>query len=242
MIPPNNDVVILCGGLGTRLRPVLRDRPKPMALIDGRPFLDMVVDHVTSHGFNRIIFCTGHHGEWIDNHFRNRTDIETVMSRETTPLVTAGALRACRRFFTTSPILVLNGDSLCRIDLTALMVEHRRRKPWATVTVVRTDGCTDGGGITLDAEHRVVAFHEKETGPYLSAGIYVLEASLLNSIPEHNPSSLEHDVFPAVLSHHIYGFLDEAALFDIGTPERLKQFREDARAFDDEHVGKGESR
>ena len=87
------DVIILCGGLGTRLRAVLDDRPKPMAPIDGRPFLDLIVEHVTAYGFYRFIFCTGHMGEWIANHFRDRTEITAVISRNHETLVAWGSVR-----------------------------------------------------------------------------------------------------------------------------------------------------
>lgn len=219
------DVVILCGGLGTRLRSVLADRPKPMALIHGRPFLDVLVDQVVAHGFRRIVFCTGHHGDWIAEYFGRREDIEAVMSHEPVPLGTGGALRACRHHLGSSAILVLNGDSLCPIDLSSFVAEHRRRAAVATVAVVPADGRSDGGGITLDREGRVTSFHEKAMGAYLNAGMYVLDHAVIGHISGQVPCSLEYEVFPALVGHGLYGSVHCVPLHDIGTPERLSEFQ-----------------
>ncbi|MCC6141061.1 MAG: NTP transferase domain-containing protein [Nitrospira sp.] len=218
-------IVILCGGLGTRLRSVLADRPKPMALIDGRPFLDLPVEQAVSQGFRRLVFCTGHQGHWIAEHFSHRTDIEAVISHETAPLGTAGALRACRRHLNSSTVLVLNGDSFCAIDLVAFLAEHRRRQAAATVAVVAADGRSDGGGIALDADSRIMNFHEKTSGAYLNAGIYAFERPTLDRIPALQPCSLEYDVFPALVGQGLYASVQQALVHDIGTPARLSAFQ-----------------
>ena len=233
------DVVILCGGLGTRLRPVVSDRPKPMALINGQPFMDLVVDHVASQGFHRIIFCTGHHGAWIANHFRRRTDIDTIISHEDQPLGTAGALRACRPLLKGATILILNGDSLCRIDLHKLIATHLSQQAIATVAVVSTNGRTDGGGITLDEQYRIVRFEEKQAGPYINTGIYALQTEYLDRIPQATPCSLERDIFPVLVAHSLYGYPCQPPLYDIGTPERLEEFRSVMHGPRTEDVEKG---
>ncbi|TKB66562.1 MAG: galactokinase [Nitrospira sp.] len=234
-----SDVVILCGGSGTRLKTVLRDRPKPMAPIHGRPFLDLVVNHVISHGFRRIIFCTGYRGEWIAQHFSPRIDIDAIMSHEEIPIGTAGALRACRHALRSSTVLVLNGDSLCAIDLAAFITEHRRRNASATVAVVPADDRSDGGGITLDSQHRITSFDEKTRGMYLNAGIYALESMFLDQIPERTPCSLEHDMFPALLGQGIHAIITQTPVHDIGTPARLDAFRTWMTTSVEKHIEKG---
>ena len=185
------DVVILCGGLGTRLRPVVQDRPKPMALINGRPFLDLVIDSVLAHGLRRIVFCTGHHGDWIAQHVSRRTDCEAIISQEQTPLGTAGALRACGSLLTTPTILVLNGDSLCRIDLQAFLTAHHTRQALATMAVVPSNERTDAGGVTMDAGGRIRAFQEKQTAPYLNAGIYAMQKLPIDAVPDVTPNQVQ---------------------------------------------------
>jgi NDP-sugar pyrophosphorylase family protein len=219
------DIVVLCGGLGTRLQSVIHDRPKPMVQINGRPFLDLVVDRVVSQGFRRVIFCTGHHGEWIAQHFTRRNDIEAVISHEVRSRGTAGALRACRQQVRTSTIVVLNGDSICLVDLPLLLMEHHRRRAAVTVAVVQTDGRQDGGGITIDTDYRITSFQEKSEGAYLSAGIYALDTAFLEHIPDSIPVSLEIDIFPAHVGRGLFAYVSDAPLYDIGTPARLDAFR-----------------
>lgn len=234
-----SDVVILCGGSGTRLRTVVHDRPKPMAPINGRPFLDLVVNHATSHGFRRIIFCTGYRGEWIAQHFSLRNDIDAILSHEDAPLGTAGALRACRHALHSSTVLVLNGDSLCAIDLAAFLIEHRRYNTSATVAVVPADDRSDGGGIALDSQHRIASFDEKTRSLYLNAGIYALDSIFLDQIPERTPCSLEHDMFPAMLGQGIHAVIAHAPVHDIGTPARLDAFRAWMSTSAEKHVERG---
>lgn len=218
------DVVILCGGLGTRLRPVLQDRPKPMALINGRPFLDLVIDHILSHGFRRIVFCTGHHGDWIAQHVSRRRDCDAIISQEEAPLGTAGALRACRFKLTTPTTLILNGDSLCRIDLHAFLTAHHNRQAVATMAVIPSNGRTDAGGVTMDACGRIRVFQEKQTGSFLNAGIYAVQREAIDDIPDSVPCSIERDLFPHLTDGRLYGFACEVPLYDIGTPARLAAF------------------
>ena len=224
MSQPLCDVVILCGGLGTRLQPVLKDRPKPMAPINGRPFLDLVLDHVLSHGFRRIVFCTGHHGNWIAQYAGRRKDCEAIVSQEHTPQGTAGALRACRALLTTATTLILNGDSLCRVDLRALLDRHRDRQAVATMAVIPSDDRTDAGGVLMDDRGWIRSFQEKEAAPFLNAGIYAIQTQAIQLIPDSIPCSLERDVFPRLVDGRLYGYACHVPLYDIGTPERLAAF------------------
>jgi NDP-sugar pyrophosphorylase family protein len=223
---PLCDVVILCGGLGTRLRSVVNDRPKPMATIHDRPFLAFVVEHLLRAGFQRLIFCTGYRGEWIKQYFQDAQGYDPVFSEEAEPLGTAGAIKHCRSFLGTSSFLVVNGDSFCALDLAGLVEGHHRSDALITMAVVRGDGRTDGGSIVLDGQGRILRFQEKGvSGPYLNAGVYACSAGLLNHIPDRRPSSLEQDVFPSLLATGLHGFVTPESLYDIGTPERLEAFR-----------------
>lgn len=219
------DVVILCGGLGTRLRAVVSDRPKPMTLIHGRPFLDLVVDHLVSQSFTRIIFSTGYQGSCVADHVKGRTDIDAIISHEDQPLGTAGALRACFPLLNTGTTLVLNGDSLCRINFQDLLTTHRNRSAVATLAVTPTNGRTDGGGLTLDEHGRILTFREKEGGPYVNAGIYTIRTEYLERIAPDTTCSLERDLFPTLVGSRLYAHVSETPLYDIGTPRRLAAFQ-----------------
>lgn len=217
------DVVILCGGLGTRLRSVVSDRPKSMAMVQDRPFLDWVVGHVRSHGFTRIIFATGHLGEWIIRHYEERRDFTAVMAHENGPRGTAGALRACRSLIETDTVVVMNGDSLCRLDLHGLLAVHAERGGCATLAGVSTGTRSDGGNLIIDSQGRIVGFEEKQPGPVMNAGVYALATSLIGTIPESVPCSLEREVFPRLCGNGLFIFMTDMPVYDIGTPTRLAE-------------------
>ena len=223
---PAYDVVILCGGLGTRLRSVVSDRPKPMALIHGRPFLDLLVDQIVSYGFRRIILCVGYRADFIKAHFASRTDCEILFSQEPTPLGTAGALRLSIPLLKTRTVLVFNGDSYCPIDAAALIDFHRLKKAIGTLALLPAAKGRAGGVVTVDENDRVTEFAEKpapDVSGHFNAGIYVFERRAFDAIPEATACSLEMDVLPS-LRPHLYGFDMEAPLYDIGTPEGLRAF------------------
>ena len=105
--PSQVDVVVLCGGLGTRLREVVSDRPKPMALIENRPFLEILIQNFRRAGFRRFVLCTGHLSDSVEAHFANRySDLAIVISEENRPLGTAGAIKNAEHRIHSNPFLV----------------------------------------------------------------------------------------------------------------------------------------
>ncbi len=222
------DLVVLCGGLGTRLRPAVSDRPKSLVMIDDLPFLDFILDHFVSHGIARIILCTGYLGDCIDEQYASlRHPYELVISREPFPMGTAGALKQAERLIHSDPFIVVNGDSLIDVDPNELLKLHAIKQGWATITLASADARHDVGFVTLDARGQVTAFSEKrpsQASPYGNAGIYVFRHAVLTEIPERRPVSIELDMLPGLLPRGVFGFVSDAPLYDIGTPERLVTF------------------
>jgi NDP-sugar pyrophosphorylase family protein len=223
------DLVVLCGGLGTRLRPAVHDRPKPLALIGDRPFIDFVIAPFLRHGVRRVILCTGHLGRCFDEWYADHPPAcELIVSHEETPLGTAGAVRHAGRWIGSDPFFVVNGDSVCAVDAQALHAFHVGRRAVATLTLTEADRRLDVGAVTVDAYGRITAFHEKPSGRtsgFHNAGIYVFDRSALDAIPATQPCSLETDWLPALPPSGLYGFVSRAPLYDIGTPERLARFQ-----------------
>jgi len=114
------DVIILCGGQGTRFREVRDDIPKALAPIQDTLFLDLLLDDLISQGLNRIILATGYLGDQIENYVNNRSDANYIISNEPKPLGTAGALKYAESKFTLDHVLVLNGDSRIIVDFNSL--------------------------------------------------------------------------------------------------------------------------
>jgi len=118
------DALIVCGGLGTRLQAVVSDRPKGLATISGRPFLDILVEELLQQGFDRLIFCTGHGSDQVAAHYSGRSGEQFVFSAEDHPLGTGGAVRNALPHVRSDPFAVVNGDSFCRVAYADLFAFH----------------------------------------------------------------------------------------------------------------------
>jgi len=225
--PADADVLILCGGLGTRLRSVVGDRAKPMADVGGKPFLEVLVDHFARSGFRRFVLCVGHRADTVRAHFRGSAAREFVFSEEPEPRGTAGAVKLAAKLCRPGTVLAMNGDSLCPLDPLALLDAHARRGAAATIAAAAAGGRRDAGGVEFDDAGRVTAFREKEEAApaRVNAGVYALEPAVLASIPEGRAVSLERETFPAWIGRGLCAFPTDRPLYDIGTPERLEAFR-----------------
>ncbi len=223
------DVILLCGGMGTRLRSAVSDRPKPMAAVGKRPFLDGLIEQFKSFGARRFILCTGYMSEFIEDYYsRGGFEVEVLISKEHEPLGTGGAVKNAGSLITSRNFIVANGDSFCDVDLEGLYGEHLRNRAAATITLTRPDGRVDVGTVSIDGSGRILNFAEKEaTGGelFVNAGVYVFNEDVLSLIPPEKKVSLENDVFPSLDKNIFHGYVSQASLLDIGTPERLKKAR-----------------
>ena len=215
--------LVLAGGLGTRLRQAVSDRPKVMAEIGGRPFLTYLFRKLEKAGVGRVVLCTGHMGEMISDGFgRAYGRLGLDYSRETVPLGTGGAIRHALDQLDSTTVLVMNGDSYCDVDLHALGEFHRSRGARATVVLVKSADSGRYGRVRTDSRGRIVGFAEKTaTGGsgWINAGIYLLNREWIASIPEGKRVSLEREMFPSWIGLGLYGFCSDRPFIDIGIPE-----------------------
>lgn len=225
------DLLVLCGGQGTRLRSVVHDRPKPMVPVGDRPFLEFVIDPLVAQGIRRVILCTGYMSQQVEEWFlaqKQEPDHELLFSREAQPMGTAGALAQAVHLVQSKTVVVVNGDSVCDVNLAGLLDHHIATDACATITLTPATARTDAGCVEMTADTRLTGFQEKGAttlSAFHNAGIYVFDRSVLSRIPAEHPSSIETDLLPALLPQGLYGFVIDGPLFDIGTPERLTQFR-----------------
>lgn len=221
------DAVVLCGGLGTRLKSVLGATPKVMAQIDDKPFLDILVHHLKDQGIARVVLCTGHQAQLVESYFSNNpVGIGIEFSREENLLGTGGALKNAKERIRSDTFIVMNGDSLCKVDLKALLDFHKTKNAVASIVVSKVKDKSDFGGVGINDDLSVSAFSEKDSGAaggYVNSGVYCFDKKVFPFMPEKNKFSMEYDVFPSLISKGIYGFCVENAFFDIGTPERLEK-------------------
>ena len=226
----NTDALILCGGLGTRFRVVREDIPKALAPVQGTPFIDLLLDDLIAQGFSRIILATGHLGDQLEHYVKQRTDAEYVISKEPKTLGTGGAIKYAEKHFQSSQILVLNGDSLTDFNFLSLFEFHLQKKADMSVLLSKSTVGLDYGFVELDANHRLVSFHEKNSltsTSYINSGIYLLNTFLISPIKLEVNYSLEKDLIPVWIQHNnIFGLTIDKPVFDIGTLERYHKFQE----------------
>lgn len=220
---PRIETMILAGGLGTRLRSVVADRPKVLAHVQGRPFLAHLLDRLALVGIKRVILCTGYLGEQIEEEFGVLYgELALAYSREKSTRGTGGALRLALHLVTSNIVLVMNGDSLCDGDLTAMYLQHINRDADITMLLSRTDDSRRYGQVTCDSAGRIIGFNEKHYAAkagWINGGIYFMKRAMIELIPEARPVSLERDMFPVWLCKAMYGFKSSGDFIDIGTPD-----------------------
>ena len=216
--------VLLVGGKGTRLRPVISSSPKPLASVGNKSFLELLVRQLRHQGIHNLVMCTGHLSEQITNEFGDgrKFDVTIEYSKETNPLGTGGAIKlAERNLRDVSEFIVMNGDSFLEIDFQQLIRFHREHGGILTIAAFQVKNATRYGQLQVDANGRVVSFAEKAANDVpglISAGVYVFNKAVLALIP-HGPSSLERDVLPGLLHQGVFAFEQHGLFIDIGTPD-----------------------
>ena len=219
----NLTAVVLAGGLGTRLRSVVKDQPKVLAEIAGRPFLSYLLEQLARWRIEEVVLCIGYLGGQIESQFgRFYSGLRLIYSPEPMPLGTAGAVRSAVPFIGTETVLVLNGDSYCEANFDAFWQWHCLKGSAATMLLVNSPNTERFGRVRIAADGRITRFDEKKNGAepgLINAGIYLTNINLLRSLPETNPLSLEREVFPSWIGQNFYGFQTDSSFLDIGTPE-----------------------
>ncbi|PLW79474.1 nucleoside-diphosphate-sugar pyrophosphorylase [Candidatus Woesearchaeota archaeon] len=219
-------VAILVGGKGTRLKPLTDDTPKPMVLVNGKPFLYYLVEYFKKKGVDDIIFLTGYMSEKIEDYFGDGSDfgIKIRYSVESKPLGTAGAIRNAYELLD-DEFIVVNGDTLVEFDLQGFVENHKNKDNPISMLIIRKVGKRFGN---IKVEKDIVSgFSEKEnpTG-FINAGIYLLNKSVLDKIEEDMFISIENDVFPKYVGK-MTAFMTDGYFIDIGTIDTYEEFKKD---------------
>ena len=216
---------ILAGGLGTRLRPMVADRPKVLAQVGDRPFIFYLLDQLAAVRVREVVLCTGYLAHQVrDTLGETYGPMNLLYSQEPSPLGTGGALCFALPLLESEPVLVLNGDSFCEANLRAFCLVHRLRGAQASLLLAEVTDTGRFGWVALDEEGRITGFREKGKatgGGWVNGGIYLINRALLETIPPQQTVSLEQDLFPAWIGRGLYGFRSQGRFIDIGVPESL---------------------
>ena len=218
--------LVLAGGEGTRLRPLTLAVPKPAMPLAGRPFLTFMLDWLAAHGVSEAILSCGYRSDGVRRVLGDIYDgmrLRYVVEEE--PLGTAGPVRlAADEGVLADRFLVLNGDTLTDLDLSAELEQHERTGAEGTLALTAVEDTASYGVVPTDDAGRVAEFLEKVDDPptnRINAGAYVLEASVAERIEPGRAVSFEREVFPAMAAEGVlYGYMAEGYWIDIGTPER----------------------
>jgi D-glycero-alpha-D-manno-heptose 1-phosphate guanylyltransferase len=220
----NIDVVILAGGLGKRLREVVNDRPKVLAVVNGRPFLEIVLNSLNRwRCIDKVILAVGYMSEKILEEYigcRNY-NFEIFFSEERELLGTAGAIKKALKYTKTRNILVLNGDTYVDVNIDDLSEVHENRDAAATIVLKKVENTSRYGSVSLDGD-RIVSFKEKILDGgigYINAGMYMFRRDLFDEVKEDRVLSLEKELLPTFLLKGVYAYISCGKFIDIGTPE-----------------------
>ena len=223
--------MVLAAGLGTRLRPLTYEIPKPMVPVLDRPVMAHILELLERHDFGKVIANLHYFPDTIRDYFGERVSYRY----EEELLGTAGGVRACAEFFGGEPFLVISGDALTDVDLTALIERHRSAGGIATLAVKKVPDTREYGVVVHDHSGRITGFQEKpEPEDALSdlgnCGIYVFSPEIFEHFPERPFADWAQDVFPALLEREVPFYIHEVREYwnDVGSLGELRQGTFDA--------------
>lgn len=231
------EAVILAGGFGTRLQTVVNDVPKPMAPVNGAPFLNYILSYLKHYGITRVVLSTGYLAEKISGFYQEEYGgIAIAYTREDTPLGTGGGIRLALEKCTTPNVLVLNGDSFFDVNITAYVAQHQSHQSDCSLALRKVENAARYGTIDLGVNNRVNAFREKdsiEKEGLINGGVYILNRELFLKLTEAaKPFSIEKDFYEQRLDElQIFGFEHNGYFIDIGIPEDYKKAQHDFKGF-----------
>ena len=215
--------MILAGGMGTRLRPVLADRQKVAAEVAGTPFIAYLLRQVEKAGVRKAILCAGYRAQSLKTAVQGLFPrLEVKFSIEERPLGTGGALRLALKSCMEKEFLVMNGDSFFDLDLNAFLAFSERASESAVISLRRMENVARYGMVRLPSG-KIARFEEKGAfrgAGWINAGIYRIRREVLEQIPEQTLCSLEREIFPRLAENgELAGYPAEGMFIDIGTPE-----------------------
>lgn len=233
--------LILAGGLGERLRSIVNDRPKPMARLGEKPFLEHQLEFLKRHGVNHLVMCVGYRHQQILEHFGSGDcwGVHIDYSVEAELLGTAGAIKQADQYIT-GAFFTLNGDTFFDVNLGDFIKFHELNKSMreryvGSIALARVREVGNYGLVCLDRNNRVLRFIEKQESNandndgsnWVNAGIYIFEPEILDHIPGGKKVSIEREIFPTLLEAGFVlgGYRAEGAFIDIGTPDGYYKFQ-----------------
>jgi NDP-sugar pyrophosphorylase family protein len=220
---------ILAGGFGSRLREVVHGRPKVLATVAGRPFLEHVLRYLKGQGVEDIVLGVGYLAHFVESAFGNGRELglNIEYSHEERPLGTAGAIKKAAKLLS-QDFFVLNGDTYLDLDLNKLREFHLEHEADVTITMTKTD-YGRGGLVKATRAKEVIKFEgtpeRRPRGWYNNAGVYIFNRKILRLLRPHEKCSLERHLFPMLLEQdfRVFGYATSGDYLDIGSTEHYNR-------------------
>ena len=230
------EAIILAGGLGTRLNNVVKDLPKVMAPVNGRPFLEYLLDYLSDFVIEHVVLSVGYMKEPIMDHFGSQyKDIKIDYAIEEEPLGTGGAIKNAFNFIEGNRAFVLNGDTMFRLDLIRHFDFHSIRKTDFSITLREVEDVSRYGSVELDEDRKIIAFREKgdKRGKgFINGGVYLIHRRFFEKYAFPEKFSIEKDCLEALVdTGQFYGLVCRQYFIDIGIPEDYEKAQDEFKTF-----------
>jgi D-glycero-alpha-D-manno-heptose 1-phosphate guanylyltransferase len=231
----SREAIVLAGGLGTRLRSVVSDIPKPMAPVAGRPFIEYVLNELLDWGIDRVVLAVSYKAELVQDHFGNRYEhdgksCEVVYSIESEPMGTGGGIRHAMSQIKGDWAFIVNGDTLFRADLAAMSASVENGTPSSLILALKEMREFDRyGTVEFDEQGKILGFNEKKACEhgFINGGVYLLKQDVFDGISDQK-FSFETEVLEAFGEKGpYYALCFDSYFIDIGIPEDYEKAQTD---------------
>lgn len=218
------EAIVLAGGFGTRLQGVVKDLPKPMAPINGKPFLTYILDYLIGYGYSKVILSVGYLHEKIEEYFGNQyKTLQIDYAVETEPLGTGGGIAFAMSKCTTDNVLVINGDTLFKVDLNAFEKFFLEKECFLSIVLREVPEVSRYGSVTIGKDNMIVLFSEKgftEGQGLINGGVYMIQRDWFEQQAPSGKFSFEKDFMEKVYTREQFFAMPSNGYFiDIGIPQ-----------------------
>lgn len=218
------EAIILAGGFGTRLQGVVKDLPKPMAPVNGRPFLTYILDYLIEYHYTRVVLSVGYLHEKIEEFFGTQCkSLEIDYAVETEPLGTGGGILFAFSKCVTDNVLVINGDTMFKVDLDEFEHFHQEKGSLLSIVLREVEDVSRYGSVVIGGNGMITLFSEKQATigrGFINGGIYLIDRKLFEKYPQPQKFSFEKDLMTKFYTQEMFfGMPSDGYFIDIGIPE-----------------------
>jgi D-glycero-alpha-D-manno-heptose 1-phosphate guanylyltransferase len=217
--------IVLAGGFGTRLKDIIKDIPKPMADINGKPFLEILLRYLQKNSIKKAVLSAGYKQEKIIEYFKESfVGINIVYSKEDNPLGTGGAIKKALELIDDDNVFILNGDTFFNINLLDMKRFHLKNCADITIALKNMKNFDRYGAVALN-KSRVIRFEEKKNvkSGYINGGVYILQKDILKD----QKDIFSFEEYLSKTKKNIYGYKSDGYFIDIGVPEDYLKAKKD---------------